>query len=189
FKAKNVRAQGPNTRARTLIASCDARIKLIAARYRRACQALKTLVRDGDWEKEFCELRDEHVKGMHDPNYTVAGRKRKRPDNSGGPALGRGYELLSWIWVSEDAASAHDGLRVEWAKASARVERWTEEVALLKEEMRRVLQFLSWRASWWEARKKFMPEMPQDFAEGAQAYAHEQAAILLNMQSFWADLW
>jgi hypothetical protein len=32
-------------------------------------------------------------------------------------------------------------LRVEWAKAKARAARWEEEVVLLDEEMRRVIQF------------------------------------------------
>ncbi|TDL13861.1 hypothetical protein BD410DRAFT_734767, partial [Rickenella mellea] len=189
FKAKNVRAQRPNTRARTLIASRDTRIKLITARYRRARQALKSLIGDGDWEKEFRELRDDDVRGLHDPDFTVAGRKRTRSDDTGAPVLGRGYELLPWIWVSADAASAHEGLRVEWAKASARVERWSEEVSLLKEEMRRVLQFLEWRARWWDVRREFMREMSEDFAAGARAYAHEQAKILLDMRTSWITMW
>jgi hypothetical protein len=35
------------------------------------------------------------------------------------------------------------GLRIEWCKAQAREARWTEEVYLLREEMRRVKVFLS----------------------------------------------
>lgn len=39
-------------------------------------------------------------------------------------------------------------VRVEWAKAKARRDRWTEEVELLREKMRRVLQSLEWRERW-----------------------------------------
>jgi hypothetical protein len=42
-------------------------------------------------------------------------------------------------------------LRIEWAKTRAKALRYAEEVDLLEEEMRRVLQFLEWRASWWRA--------------------------------------
>ncbi|KAG2742314.1 hypothetical protein P692DRAFT_20811856 [Suillus brevipes Sb2] len=41
--------------------------------------------------------------------------------------------------------SSHQS-RIEWCKARARAMRWAEEVELLKEEMRRILQFFEWRA-------------------------------------------
>ncbi|KAF8224566.1 hypothetical protein L208DRAFT_1310555 [Tricholoma matsutake] len=44
----------------------------------------------------------------------------------------------------------HDCIRVKWAKARARAEQWQEEVILLEEEMRRVLEFCQWKARWWE---------------------------------------
>ncbi|KAJ7026189.1 hypothetical protein C8F04DRAFT_1212668 [Mycena alexandri] len=67
-------------------------------------------------------------------------------------------------------------LRIEWAKTRARSLRWTEEVDLLEEEMRRVLQFLTWRAGWWEEQigRRGLPEGSQ--REGETAYAARQAA-------------
>ncbi|KAF9034897.1 hypothetical protein BJ165DRAFT_1356057 [Panaeolus papilionaceus] len=38
---------------------------------------------------------------------------------------------------------------IEWAKSRARSLRATEEVMLLKEEMRRVLAYLKWKSHWW----------------------------------------
>ncbi|KAJ7022257.1 hypothetical protein C8F04DRAFT_1272805 [Mycena alexandri] len=60
-------------------------------------------------------------------------------------------------------------LRIEWAKARARAMRWTEEVDLLEEEMRRIQQFLTWRAGWWLERadghqREDGPQREGDFA-------------------------
>ena len=40
-------------------------------------------------------------------------------------------------------------LRVIWARGKACAERWTEEVALLLEEMRRTLAYCEFKARWW----------------------------------------
>ena len=40
-------------------------------------------------------------------------------------------------------------LRVQWTTSHARMERWVEEVALLQEEMRRVVMFLEWKSESW----------------------------------------
>ncbi|RDX44815.1 hypothetical protein OH76DRAFT_1328515, partial [Lentinus brumalis] len=71
-----------------------------------------------------------------------------------------GRRQISWIWqagsedgtVSDAAVQSNlqESLRVEWCKARARAQRWTEECELLQEEMRRVLQYHEWRADWWE---------------------------------------
>ncbi|KAJ7015755.1 hypothetical protein C8F04DRAFT_1284868 [Mycena alexandri] len=66
-----------------------------------------------------------------------------------------GRRTVSWIWMGVDSSSPGTseailtGLRAEWAKAWARTRRWTEEVTLLKEEMRRVPVALRWKAEWW----------------------------------------
>ena len=67
-----------------------------------------------------------------------------------------GRRIFSWIWRVHGASSDEDdwdgsldAMRIEWCKARARANRWTEEVDLLKEEMRRTEQFLEWHANWW----------------------------------------
>ncbi|KAJ7802706.1 hypothetical protein B0H14DRAFT_2614089 [Mycena olivaceomarginata] len=68
---------------------------------------------------------------------------------------------MSWIWLSEGSTGnqedvVHSGpLRIEWAKTRAKAMRYAEEVELL-EEMRRVLQFLDWRANWWSSLAGYM---------------------------------
>ncbi|KAG2750254.1 hypothetical protein P692DRAFT_20421062 [Suillus brevipes Sb2] len=54
------------------------------------------------------------------------------------------------VGVGDDQdETIQDSLRIEWCRAQSM--RWAEEVELLHEEMRRVLQFLRWHAAWWHA--------------------------------------
>ncbi|KAJ6493479.1 hypothetical protein DFH09DRAFT_1104473 [Mycena vulgaris] len=80
-------------------------------------------------------------------------------------------------------------LQIEWAKVRARSIRWSEEVDLLEEEMRRIVQFLTWRADWWEGRidLRELPEGPQ--REGETAYAVKQARILMKLRDAFLTKW
>ncbi|KAJ7787847.1 hypothetical protein B0H14DRAFT_3505058 [Mycena olivaceomarginata] len=94
-----------------------------------------------------------------------------------------GRRNLSWIWYSggiRDSDVKADGSlhEVEWAKARARAERWREELILLEEEMRRVLEFS-------EARSDVTPEL----AEGLRAYALAQAARERAWELDWRNKW
>jgi len=68
-------------------------------------------------------------------------------------------------------------LRVEWAKAKARADRWEEEVVLLDEEMRCVLVFCEWKQAWWKQQIASRLEVSPELADGLSAYAHKQAAM------------
>jgi hypothetical protein len=81
------------------------------------------------------------------------------------------------------------GLCVEWSKAKARAARWSEEVTLLAEEMRRVLQFLVWRKNWWLDQGQQREDARSDIKEGLMAYAAKQAAILQQMAYQFAEEW
>jgi cobalamin biosynthesis protein CobT len=77
---------------------------------------------------------------------------------------------------------------VEWAKAWARTKRWTEEVQLLKEEMRRVPITLRWKADWWSERAD--PDgLTGAHAEGAHAYAARQAHLLRALAAHFETMW
>lgn len=79
-------------------------------------------------------------------------------------------------------------LRVEWAKSYARTARWSEEVLLTIEEMRRVSEYLRWKANWWltlECRTDVSAELRQ----GWMAYARRQAATLTTMRARFAAEW
>lgn len=81
------------------------------------------------------------------------------------------------------------GVRLEWCKARARKHRWSEEVELLLEEMRRVLVFLKWQAAWWKGRKtlRMVDSMPTQ--EGLTAYACRQSALRDSLTASFQSLW
>ena len=69
------------------------------------------------------------------------------------------------------------GLRCEWAKSKAHADRWDEEVQLVTEEMRCVLAFLEWKASWWDRQGEAQLNISHDILEGVHAYAAKQAHV------------
>ena len=81
------------------------------------------------------------------------------------------------------------GLRVEWAKSRARAIRWSEEVTLLVEEMRRVLWFLRWKKLWWMDHAHMRTTASPEVNDGLLAYSAKQAGILHNMAMHFADEW
>ncbi|KAJ7771430.1 hypothetical protein B0H14DRAFT_2632395 [Mycena olivaceomarginata] len=72
--------------------------------------------------------------------------------------MGEKTRITSWIWYAAGGAEGlvgeamHEGVRVEWSKAYARVKRWREEERLLQEEMVRCLTTLEWQAVQWDQR-------------------------------------
>ena len=80
-------------------------------------------------------------------------------------------------------------VRIEWAKARARFLRWTEEVMLLKEEMRWVRKTLEWRAMWWEQRREGWESHDEAMREGIRAYATRQAGIQRGLCLRFTRLW
>ncbi|KAF8870221.1 hypothetical protein BD779DRAFT_1614195 [Infundibulicybe gibba] len=76
-----------------------------------------------------------------------------------------GYGRVGGGWGKDD--SLRDALRIEWCKSRARAARFTEEVELLMEEMRRVQRFLAGRKNF--GKRKDRGGM------GGVAYANRQA--------------
>jgi hypothetical protein len=88
-------------------------------------------------------------------------------------------------------------LRVEWCRSRARAMRWSEELLLVLEEMRRVCAFLIWRADWWIEQARIMVESPLvsgrgwsvERIEGLSAYAMRQASMFRAMSSRCSSIW
>ena len=83
--------------------------------------------------------------------------------------------------------------RIEWSKARARQARWKEEVLLLREEMRRVLQFLKWKASDWFRKGhtdaiSSLTTCPYQL-EGLRAYACRQANVFGDIHNHFMGIW
>jgi len=85
----------------------------------------------------------------------------------------------------------HDlALRVEWAKAKAHAARWEEEVILLDEEMRRTLQFCSWKAKWWRDQQSLrVLATDHILSDGLKAFAEQQAAQEFDIAKDWEVKW
>lgn len=68
-------------------------------------------------------------------------------------------------------------VRVEWAKAKARAERWTEEVLLVNEEMRRTIAYCRWQSAWWKSQVGERQNISPELVDGMAAYAFEHADL------------
>ena len=81
------------------------------------------------------------------------------------------------------------GMRVEWAKTHARANRWQEEVLLVQEEMRRVIAFLDWKATWWHSQGRRHSDVRDDIKAGLAAYAARQSHLMQHLAETFAALW
>ncbi|KAJ7156373.1 hypothetical protein C8R46DRAFT_1040909 [Mycena filopes] len=212
YKGGNVRHQGATTRARGLMDRNDQKTRLFAEKYVAAWEAKRRLGgEDGDvgWQR-LNPKKDLRCMESEDDAAQRSKRKKRGPKRGvGAPATeeerregvaegqrGKGHasegrRTVSWIWMGLDSSSPGTskailtGLRAEWAKAWARTRRWTEEVNLLKEEMRRVPVALRWKAQWW----RDVAEFSGNHGEGVRAYTSRQAALLDDIASGFEETW
>jgi hypothetical protein len=191
FKRLNVSGTGnrPNMRMLMLYQRFNNKTDRAAQKYHVAWHALCVLDPGGSWSTWLKELKPKDVSGPgRDPNDSVASNSR--------------YEL-SWIWLvqhgaypssSESETQIHEAefnqsMRVEWAKARARMMRWKEELMLIQEEMRRVIVYHQWKANWWRERALMQNHEDQVISSGISGYAHKQAAICVRMAEQCAWHW
>ncbi|TFY58982.1 hypothetical protein EVJ58_g6062 [Rhodofomes roseus] len=176
-----------NTRARSVINTVQQKVDDDAARYRRVRRALVQLssrLGKSGWEETLKALAEEDVALM---TQQAVGNERES----------EGHRKLSWIWRTtpqvgpEDAQNPelHEALRIEWCKTRARAKRWSEEVELLQEEMRRVQAYHQWKADEWLKKTNPLPMLPADYHEGLSAYAQRQAEVRTSMRLFCQRAW
>jgi hypothetical protein len=166
----------------TLYKRLDNKIKRDAQAYRAAWGALGVLDPNGSWSIRLRELKDKDIRGP--------GKEEQEVSNSR-------YEP-SWIWLvprvtgsnqTDQEAEFTDSMRVEWAKARARMMRWKEEYLLVQEEMRRVVEYLNWRAAWWRERSSLRTDADSSVLSGIFGYANKQAAICSRIGEQCARYW
>jgi len=112
----------------------------------RKCMGQRGIWEDGWVEDGNRSVEDNQL--LETEDFTLFNEEHTRRDGTG-----ETRQTLSWIWTSGTMVdnpdnSNDDILRVEWVKSRARAARAHEEVLLLREEMRRVLEFLQWKANW-----------------------------------------
>ncbi|KAG1785081.1 uncharacterized protein HD556DRAFT_1314530 [Suillus plorans] len=179
FKREWICGQGSNTRAQNALARVHGRRTACVKQYRSAWVALNvlaTVLKKKDWRGRLQELVDDDIKPLVDPFATGEGRRQ-----------------VSWIWMMEGVNRGNDGdtdgVRIEWCKSRARALRWAEEVELLREEMRRVLQFLAWQAAWWDGQGNRRVRECAAETEGLKAYAARQANLRRRLGGHFCMLW
>ncbi|KAF4584792.1 hypothetical protein EYR38_002023 [Pleurotus pulmonarius] len=190
----------------------ESEIKLQMKKFQLCWAALKSLANGDESQLKWPALKQEHVRCMEDPDTpntkevrraraSEVGREdyRDRDDPSQTwegereRVLPReGYRTMSWIWMeategdSETNQGMYEVLRSEFAKSWARVRRWTEEVDLLKEEMRRTIVTLRHRARRWEREgERTQSQTPG----GLSAYAYSQADLLHGLADKYEAAW
>ncbi|KAG1856516.1 hypothetical protein C8R48DRAFT_749130 [Suillus tomentosus] len=176
FKEKNIRGQAASTHAQALIAGVEARKDASVNKYRHARAALVALSRKIEkvgWEAIIRPLETGDIRPMG--------------DFSCGHSQGTG--MISWIWiVSRALHSVEQGL-TQLLCCRARTARWSEEVDLLLEEMRRVLAYLEWEIGAWRSRATMrqLNKVPEQ--EGLEAYAFRQAGLRADMRRSFQGIW
>ncbi|KAJ7853723.1 hypothetical protein B0H14DRAFT_3085596 [Mycena olivaceomarginata] len=196
-----------STRGKTSIANMDKCIQRTAAQYRAARQALVALgpiVDDMTWKHQLRVLGPDDVRQrpratFSDPQHK-ARTKRKRGETLAHATAKKRQKKdeewqASWIWTTllsdaegEEAGMA-EALRLEWAKMRARAWRWTEEVDLVEEEMRRILAFLQWKEKRWLDLADERHNIDDVLHEGLVAYARHQARIQWDLRVCFEGNW
>lgn len=156
--------------------------------------------RVGIWE-------DGHEPAIPDPTPLLESEEESEIEMGDGTSLteaqirkarkkgtGETRKELSWIWTvvspsTEGAEEPDDILRSEWARSRARSRRASEEVILLREEMRRVLAFLEWKAKWWDEREDLRTVRDLELSEGISSYAESQAGLQRSLADSFRLLW
>jgi hypothetical protein len=130
--------------------------------YQEANRLKSRVGRLGIWEDEVVETTNvptQDVICTETTDFTLFEEERTRRDGTG-----ETRRTLSWIWTSAssdpNSDAADDIVKSEWAKSRARAARACEEVLLLREEMRRTLEFLQWKAKWWLSRSDLRSAEP-----------------------------
>lgn len=219
YKIKHVSGPGQkaNTRAHAIIDRFKSKVNLSADKHKAARNALESLDPDGsltlkifsiNWSHRFLVLTSQDMvflnadpdnsdeEGSSSKGKRGGTRKRKRQEEQ----LGEGHRTSSWIWrmpalnadqtgKNQDNDPFNVTVHIEWAKTKARSERWQEEVLLLKEEMRRAIVDMEWRAQQWTNRAHGRPNVSPDLLQGITAYAYKQAGIQTAFAASYAQKW
>lgn len=217
YKDKNLVGQRANTRCQNLINRVQQKINASASKYNTARNALVQLseaVGEVGWDVKLLPLAPEDIRALREPDEDPkkAKKAKKAQAGSGTKKVSEGHKTLSWIWkvigVSGDTEdrgiqegehfvltlifqllSIPVALRIEWCRARARAMRWSEEILLLREEMRRVLTFLSWHGDWWVTQAQRRGDIPDELSEGLAAYAKKQAHIRRTIRASFNETW
>ena len=168
------------TRSRAVVQTIQDRIAKCARRYRVARGALLHLDPQGSWKSLYLPLAEGDNRGPgKEPDEKLSSDGRYAP---------------SWIWYSSTTTISPDevneDMRMEWAQCVARADRWEEEMILLQEEMRRVVEFLEWRSrDWFTKVDSRIGTTTPAVRAGLSAYANKQGSIFHHLAIRFSQRW
>ncbi|KAJ7773599.1 hypothetical protein DFH07DRAFT_952645 [Mycena maculata] len=178
YKLQNWTGQGMMTRAQGILRQINIKIHAGKLRYRYARAALLALRGHGVWEERLKVLGDDDVRALNERALTAEEKAQNEHWAEIGGAFvegGGGVGARGGEEAAEDGL--HEALRLEWCKAYARTRRYSEDVRLLREEMRRTIAFGYTEAAKWDMLAgEELPGSDAATTEGRQAYAAEHAA-------------
>ncbi|KAF7319016.1 hypothetical protein HMN09_00237800 [Mycena chlorophos] len=127
-------------------------------------------------------------------NEPTQPKKKKSTQNKTGQNQPTADEAspVSWIWfavAADEEVRVHDAVRVQWAKALARRDRWREEVRLLREEMKRVLRSLKTIQRQWESWATQRIGVDPALSAGLRAYAMRQIHVHRSLAETFCLRW
>ncbi|KAK7026491.1 hypothetical protein VNI00_015571 [Paramarasmius palmivorus] len=195
-RTTQARGQKESTRSRQDLARNENEIQAFKTKYQSAWNALLVLIGEEQIQRQmpgYHVLHDHDVRSHEDEDsHCVVSSRKTRPTNEPRPLIvaGESRRTLSWIWtgvdVSGDSKAMQEALRIEWSKCWARKRRWDEELALLLEEKRRVVQSLLFQSENWRRKAGQDPEQRQ---EGYNAYALRQASLRKGLVERFETIW
>ncbi|KAG6824857.1 hypothetical protein H0H92_005595, partial [Tricholoma furcatifolium] len=196
FKDENASSQGAYTCMQSLNDQINSKIRAAKAQYDTSQMALWNLRGAGEWEAVYRVLKPQDLHSVNERTITqaeederawtyniAADRNLPHTVSTLNLQIGEGHRTVSWIWYNisqcelDNDESLNEGICLEWLKARARAERWKEEICLVEEEMRHVLEYGQWKAAWWKEQGRKRVGSSTVLAEGLLAYATEQANI------------
>ena len=176
---KTGEGQKTQTKSQAVMQTIHERINKHVRRYRVAHDALLCLDPSEEWQDLYPPLTESDNRGP--------GKEPEETSHSDG------QYTPSWIWHSNTTAVSTDevneDMRVEWAQCTARADRWEEEVILLQEEMRRVVQFLEWRSKNWFAKVDSRTNATPVVRAGLSAYANKQGSVYHDLAVWFSRRW
>ncbi|KAK7026742.1 hypothetical protein VNI00_015515 [Paramarasmius palmivorus] len=195
-RTTQARGQKDSTRSRQELARNEVDIQAFKTKYQAAWNALMVLVGEEILQEQmpgYQVLHDHDVRSHEDEDSgCIVSSRKTRPANVPRPLIteGESRRTLSWIWtgvdVSGDSKAMQEALRIEWSKCWARKRRWDEELALVREEKRRVVKSLHFQAEDWLQKAMVNSDEPQ---EGCRAYALRQASLREGLVERFLTIW
>jgi hypothetical protein len=168
------------------------KIDAARVRYQSAWHRAAALAPDGNWKLTYQVLERADIRGPNpDDDITDAALARKRKKKSDGTAIGHGTYQQSWIWLValNGNDEPEDSIRVHWAKTAANAERWSEELEIILEEMRRVLAYFEWYADWWRDQIGHRNAQQEGLQQALDAHARRQEAHYLERVRRFSAAW